>query len=340
MHRRTSLNSGINGQVARERRTIEIRDVKNPPPEADSPQPSDPGTRSLLITPIMFENMYYGNLGLSHREVGHFQHADRLFFEGLAQQLATTIHRLETVQARRDFERRALASEEMSSIGLSAFEVTHRLGNDLGLVESYVTDIHTEMENLGISSPYINRKLDNVLRDVKRVLSFSIDLKEDLARLRSKEEAAGEPVLLSPKALLEEALAIPLLAPNVSIRLVEVDNDVPDVRVIHNLVADILRNLITNAAQAMPGGGVIELRLRNAGSSVALEVSDTGVGISKDKLSQVFDLFFSTKRSSGFGLWSARRNALKNHGELTVKSTIGQGTTFTLLLPGADSATA
>lgn len=340
MHRRTSLNSGINGQVARERRTIEIRDVKNPPPEADSPQPSDPGTRSLLITPIMFENMYYGNLGLSHREVGHFQHADRLFFEGLAQQLATTIHRLETVQARRDFERRALASEEMSSIGLSAFEVTHRLGNDLGLVESYVTDIHTEMENLGVSSPYINRKLDNVLRDVKRVLSFSIDLKEDLARLRSKEEAAGEPVLLSPKALLEEALAIPLIAPNVSIRLVEVDNDVPDVRVIHNLVADILRNLITNAAQAMPGGGVIELRLRNAGSSVALEVSDTGVGISKDKLSQVFDLFFSTKRSSGFGLWSARRNALKNHGELTVKSTIGQGTTFTLLLPGADSATA
>src|SRR5205823_5404759 len=140
LYRRTNLRGGINGQVALERRTIEIPDIKNPPPGVDPQQPVDPNTRSLLITPIIFEKEYYGNLGLTNREIGHFQHADRLFFEGLAQQLATTIHRLETLQARREFERRALAAEEMSSIGQSAFEVTHRLGNDLGLVESYVTD--------------------------------------------------------------------------------------------------------------------------------------------------------------------------------------------------------
>ena len=340
LHRRTNLSSGINGQAARERRIIEIPDIKNPPAGVDPPQLVDPHTRSLLITPIIFENEYYGNLGLTSREVGHFQYADRLFFEGLAQQLATTIHRLEIVQARREFERRALAAEEMSSIGQSAFEVTHRLGNDLGLVEAYISDIQAEMENLKVRSPYISNKMEDILRDVKTVLSFSVDLKQELAKLRSKEEAAGEPVLISPRALLEEASNVPAVPSGISIRLLEIDEDVSDVRVFHNLVADILRNLFANAIQAMPTGGTLELRARNVGRSVALEVKDTGTGIPQNKLSQVFDLFFSTKGSSGFGLWSARRNALKNHGDLRVESKLGQGTTFTLLLPKADVGTA
>jgi signal transduction histidine kinase len=83
----------------------------------------------------------------------------------------------------------------------------------------------------------------------------------------------------------------------------------------------------------MPGGGKITLRARNTGRYVALEVTDTGVGIPPDKQSKIFDLFFSTKGSSGFGLWSARRNILKNHGEVKVESKPDQGTTFILLLP-------
>jgi len=101
-------------------------------------------------------------------------------------------------------------------------------------------------------------------------------------------------------------------------------------------VTDILHNLITNANQAMPGGGTIVLRAHNAGRSVALEVSDTGPGIAEQHLTRIFDLFFSTKGSTGFGLWSARHNALSNHGDLTVKSEVGRGTTFTLLLPKAE----
>jgi len=64
-----------------------------------------------------------------------------------------------------------------------------------------------------------------------------------------------------------------------------------------------------------------------------LEVTDTGIGIPPQQQSKIFDLSFSTKGSSGFGLWSARTNALKNRGDLKVKSELGQGTTFTLFLP-------
>src|SRR5690242_5030141 len=61
-----TLEEGINGQVAREQQTIVVGDILNPPPGIAIPRPSDPATRSLLITPIIFEGHYYGNLGLNH----------------------------------------------------------------------------------------------------------------------------------------------------------------------------------------------------------------------------------------------------------------------------------
>jgi len=332
------LKEGLNGQVARERRTIVIHDANHLPPDVISIKQSDPGMYSFVVTPIMFKDQYYGNLGLRHEDVGHFRGTDIHFFEGLAQQLASTIHRLETAQERQEFEQRAQAAEEMSLIGQSAFEVTHRLGNDLGLVNLYISDIHSELEKLGVTNGLISKKLNNISQSVQHVLSFSGDLKQELAKLGAKEEMAGEPTVLSSRSLLEEAQAAAHLPANISICL-QIEDDVAMVRGIHSLVADILRNLVANAIQAMPGGGTITLRSPNAGRYVALEVNDTGVGIAPERLSQIFGLFFSTKGSSGFGLWSARRNALRNHGNLYVESKLGEGTTFTLLLPRADVGT-
>jgi len=332
---RIKIEEGLNGQVARERRRIVVHDVDHLPPGVVSVKQSDPTMRALVVVPILFKDRYYGNLGLRHEEVGHFRGTDIDFFEALAQQLSDTIYRLETAKARQELEQRALSAEEMSSIGQSAFEVTHRLGNDLGLVESYITDIHSELGKLGITNGFVSKKLENIQQSVQEVLSFSSDLKQELARSRATEEAAGEPILLTPKELFEEAAVVPSLPSNVQICL-DIDDDVSPVLVKRSLAADILRNLVTNAVQAMPAGGMITLRGRNVGRSVALDVIDTGVGIAPNKLSQVFDLFFSTKGSSGFGLWSARRNALRNHGDLRATSQPGQGTTFTLLLPRTD----
>jgi GAF domain-containing protein len=335
---RIKSHEGLNGQVARERRTIVIHDANHLPPDVISIKQSDPSMYSFVVTPILFKDQYYGNLGLRYEDVGHYRGTDIHFFEGLAQQLASTIYRLESAQARQEFEQRALASEEMSSIGQSAFEVTHRLGNDLGLVNLYISDIKLELEHLGVTNEFVSKKLENIRQSVQSVLSFSGELKQELAKLGAKEEMAGELVLMSPRMLLDEALAFQALSSSI-LTCLEINGDVADVQVFPSLVADILRNLVVNAIQAMPEGGAITLRGRNAGRYVALEVSDTGVGIPQEKQSKVFDLFFSTKGSSGFGLWSARRNALKNHGDLKVESKPGQGTTFTLLLQRADLVT-
>jgi GAF domain-containing protein len=337
LSRRTPLHIGTNGQVARERRTIVIHDVDRPPPDLAMPRPSNSTTRSLLITPILFENQYYGNLSLNHAEVGHFQDADILFFEGLAQQLASTIHRLETVQARKEVEQRAMESEQMSSFGQYVFEVTHRLGNDLGVVGPYISDIQTELEHLSQHNPYIAKKLENIRQTVRSVLSFSATLKQRFAQLTEKEEIGKERIRLSPKRLLTEAAAEVPAQPTLRVSL-DISEDAAQVYVFHELVADILRNLLTNAVQALSDGGTITLRAYNEGRYVALQVSDTGTGIAPEDLPKIFELFFSKKKArggTGFGLWSARRNARRNRGDLKVESHINRGTTFTLLLPRA-----
>src|SRR5260370_5362853 len=126
LHRRTKLDEGVNGQVAQVRRTIVIQDTHNPPPDVVPPKLSDAMTHSLVITPILFKDRYYGNLRLSHEQVDHFHGTDILFFDVLAPQLASTIYRLGTAQEPHELQQRATAPQAISSISQTPFQLTHR----------------------------------------------------------------------------------------------------------------------------------------------------------------------------------------------------------------------
>ncbi|HEU5226399.1 MAG TPA: GAF domain-containing protein, partial [Ktedonobacteraceae bacterium] len=325
------LSEGFNGKVARELRTIVIDDVDNCSGDDFPRRPADPTIRSILVTPIRFKDRYYGNLELTHEAVAHFHDKDQEFFEGLALQLAETLYRLEITQERRDLEQRAQEAEVMISTAQSTYELTHRLGNDLGLVEFWVATIEEELHRLNVDSPLIDGTLDYINNAVGKVMSLSESLRTELRNGEDNERF----ILLPPGVLLEDAQHSVLLPSTIQVHL-EVEGDVACVLVIHQLIADALRNLVMNAKEAMPQGGQLTLRAQNRGRSVALEVIDTGVGISEEHSARIFDLFFSTKLSSGFGLWSTRRNVLKNRGTLEVKSELNKGTTFTLLLPRAE----
>lgn len=322
------LDKGLDAQVARERTFRVILDTQSLSGGTEI-EPVNPSLRSLIIAPILFKDRYYGNLALGHEDIGHFHGSDIQFFEGLAGQLASTMYRLETIKARQ-------ALEQMSSIGQSAFEVTHRLDNDLGLVGVYVNDIQAEMEDYKIENEVIHRRLGDILQSAQAVLSFSRDLKKEFAKLGDKD-ASDEPYTLAPQRLLDEVASTISIPTNIQVNL-KVQAGVMPVRAVPFQVTDILLNLVNNAIQEMPAGGILTFSALNTGHFVALEISDTGRGIPLHKQKQIFELFFSTKGSSGFGLWSARRNALKNHGDLKVRSVLGEGTTFTVLLPRADEA--
>lgn len=102
-------------------------------------------------------------------------------------------------------------------------------------------------------------------------------------------------------------------------------------------IYEVLVNLIINAVEAMPTGGVLSISSQVENDQVHLKVSDTGVGIPPENLQCLFEPFFTTKgvKSSGLGLSSSYGIIQRHQGELRVESTVGQGTTLTVVLPVA-----
>lgn len=103
-----------------------------------------------------------------------------------------------------------------------------------------------------------------------------------------------------------------------------------------NLLRQALLNLLINAQQATPSGGTITMRFGRDANGAFISVSDTGAGITPQERDRIFRPFFSTKPGgSGLGLPITRRIVEEHGGTLTFETQPGQGTTFSISLPGA-----
>jgi CheY-like chemotaxis protein len=126
-------------------------------------------------------------------------------------------------------------------------------------------------------------------------------------------------------------------------------DDLWDVEIDEGQVSQVIQNLIINAAQAMPEGGVVRIGAENvlieAGNALPLKegryiritINDRGIGIPRHHLDKIFDPFFTTKqKGSGLGL-STAYSIIKNHnGLITVDSELGEGTVFYIYLPASE----
>jgi signal transduction histidine kinase len=114
------------------------------------------------------------------------------------------------------------------------------------------------------------------------------------------------------------------------------DGNLPTVSIDREQIRAALFNLVTNAQQAMPQGGRLEVRTRASLHGVAIDLIDTGCGMDEQTLGQIFDAFFSTKRGgSGLGLPTVRKIVEAHGGQISVQSAPGNGTQFTIELPVA-----
>ncbi|HEY2431204.1 MAG TPA: ATP-binding protein [Vicinamibacterales bacterium] len=113
--------------------------------------------------------------------------------------------------------------------------------------------------------------------------------------------------------------------------------DLPPINADPAMLRQALLNLALNACQAMPNGGTVRIGCRAvARRRVEIDVEDTGVGIPRDHLEKIFDLYFTTKeRGSGIGLSMVYRIVQLHDGEVEVQSTPGSGTRFRLIFPQA-----
>ena len=221
-------------------------------------------------------------------------------------------------------------SERIDSIMNLAAGVAHEIGNPLNAIGIHLQLLRRRLAELGSGATKVNESIDIVESEVRRLDSI---VRNFLGAVRP-----SPPDLADTQLLEVVAAALALLKDQMEelgVRaVVEVADELPVVLADHGQVKQALFNVIKNALEAMDRGGKITVRARSDDEWVVLEVADTGVGISADKLTRVFDAYYTTKADgNGLGLLIVLRILRAHGGGVDVASTPGKGTTVTLRFP-------
>jgi signal transduction histidine kinase len=227
---------------------------------------------------------------------------------------------------------------QYTEIAILAGRLAHEIKNPLSTITLNVELLAEDFQQA--QSPRERRALERIAR-VQRECQRLQNLLNDFLSFARANPVRMEACDLN--GLVEELLDF--YRPQAQAASVEVvrllDPNLPAVRIDREQIRAALLNLILNAQQAMPQGGRLEVRTRRAGSSVLLDLIDTGVGMDEKTLAQVFDTFFSTKRGgSGLGLPTARKIVEAHGGRIAVQSEVGKGTQFTIELAAAPAGPA
>lgn len=237
----------------------------------------------------------------------------------------------------RALEEQARRSDRLRALGELAAGVAHEMRNPLTTIRGFIQILPEEYDD-----PQFRREFShNVLREIDRLVALTENLL-DFARPTSSERAR-----LSVGEFLDELLAFLCERFRRSGTIVSWKRGESE----HFVSADrgrlrqVFLNLLTNAEEAMPGGGRIQVSLASARRSlspdgpeipvVVVEVGDDGPGVPLDKLSSIFDPFVSTKHhGTGLGLAISHRIVEEHGGLLEVENRPAGGAVFRVVLPG------
>ena len=237
---------------------------------------------------------------------------------------------LDDITQRTHMEGQLLQAEKLTSLGLLAAGVAHEVNTPLAVISNYIQMLAKQLPAGDARQALIDKIVKQTFRAseiVNHLLNFS-------------RTSATEFQPVSLNQVVDETLALlshPMRTGRVQI-IRNLTPELPAVMGSGNRLQQVFLNLFLNARDAMPGGGMLEVRSWAHNGSVDVEVTDTGTGISRENLARIFDPFFTTKasaRGTGLGL-SVSYGIIKEHaGKIEVSSTPGKGTTFHLEFPTA-----
>ena len=242
---------------------------------------------------------------------------------------------IRNITENKKIERALQTTEKLATAGRFAATVAHESNNPLEAVTNLVYLAKRDIANTAQAREYLElagRELDRVAHIARQTLGFYRD--------------TSSPTRVNPAAVLDELL---LLYENKfesrNIRVVKQYRSNMEITALSGEVRQSFSNVISNAIDAMPGGGSLLIRVsrsRNwskpAVSGVRVTIVDTGTGIEPQDRKQLFEPFFTTKTDvgTGLGLWITQGIVKKHGGRINVKSSIAtgrRGTAFSILLP-------
>ncbi len=223
-----------------------------------------------------------------------------------------------------------IQKEKLASVGQLAAGVAHEINNPLGSVLLYADILFKETPE---EEAQQRDDLQMIMREATRCKTIVNDL---LNFSRQNEVLAQDTDLNAMLRELAEESSKQELYENVEI-LVDLAPDLGHIQADPLQLHQVFSNLGNNAAEAMPDGGKLILRTRDGPSRgfVTVEVEDTGVGIPEENMKRLFTPFFTTKpigKGTGLGLAIIYGIVKMHRGQIHVKSEVGKGTIFTIVL--------
>ena len=241
------------------------------------------------------------------------------------------------VGQRRKIEEELGRIQRLESIGVLAGGIAHDFNNLLTAI----------LGNISIAK--LSSEKDKAIAQLEEAEKVCLQAKNLTHQLLTFSKG-GAPIkkITSIAKLIKESVRFALSGSNVKCEFFIAD-DLWLSNVDEGQIGQVIQNIIINADQAMPKGGVIRVYCENVvisqhdnlplkeGKYVKISISDQGIGIPKEYITKIFDPFFTTKQSgSGLGLSTAYSIIKRHDGYITVESQVGVGTTFYIYLPASD----
>jgi signal transduction histidine kinase len=347
------VGKGILGVLVHEAMPLRLKDLTKDPQAHGFPA-NHPPMRSFLGVPIISKGKAFGNLYLTEKDgAEEFSEADQTLAMTLATQAAIAIENANLYEAlQRSYQelKRSqdllLRQEKLASLGRLAAGVAHELNNPLHIIAGFIEALQqrSQVEELLACKAFeefptfltmAQREVDRAASIVRRLLDFARQREPafesvDLGRLIAETIAfVDRQAAVTNRRIVVE----PLLRP------VQVEADA-------QMLQQLLLNLVTNALDAVEGGGEVRIGVKVQGRGqeregqaeiVEIAVADNGCGIPPENLPKMFDPFFTTKevgKGTGLGLPICQSIVEQHGGTIEVKSEgIGKGTTIIVRVP-------
>lgn len=234
-------------------------------------------------------------------------------------------------QVEKKLQKQLIEHEKLSALGRLTANVAHEIRNPITVIGGLAKRLEMSGSLMNKGKEYLElisleaKRLENIL---KNVLTFS-----DKTIFHRQEQNINEVVneLLS---IYEDRCK------GRSIRIQKQFSDVPKIYIDKRQVKEAIKNLISNATDAMPNGGILTITtnkdILNRKSYVTVKITDTGTGILEEEKGMIFEPFFTTKvakKEIGLGLPITKKIIEGHGGCIKVDSTIGAGSTFSIFFP-------
>jgi signal transduction histidine kinase len=331
---RLSVHESLLGVVVRRKKPLQVENVQISSRYQNVEVARREGLVSLLSVPLLFVGEPIGTLSVYTDHPYSFSNEEIRILSALAELSAIAIEKARLYERIVDVEEQLRQNEKLSALGLLAAEVAHEIRNPLTVMKMLYHSLDLQFPTADPrrkDARIIGEKMDHLNKIVEQILDFARTAEPRLAAVNLNH-------------LIDElGLLVRHKLKNQNVQwLTKLDSDLPEILGDATQLEQVFLNIILNAAEAMPRGGVLTITSRHLEngtkskpSKVVVEFKDTGEGMTEEQQRKAFtSLLNTTKRSgTGLGLAIVHRIVEAHHGKLSLKSQPGKGTLIRVELP-------